>query len=96
MNSSLDSSAWGQGYVDSHRALPEAKLNVSFLSENLLYVYPTLGPSPPANVLVDSGASHSFIDLSFVASHSIPTRQISPIHLCLFNGTSNFVIEQAV
>jgi hypothetical protein len=36
MNSSLDSSVRGQGCVDSHRALPQAKLNASSTNTDLL------------------------------------------------------------
>lgn len=43
----------------------------------------------PLRVLIDSGASDCFIDQSFVAQHSLPTRQLrSPMSLRLFDGST--------
>jgi hypothetical protein len=96
MNSS-SSSARGQSCVDSHRALPEAHLNASKLPSSMsLFVHPFTDTLSPIKTLVDSGASHSFIDPSFVKLHSIPLITIEPIRLVLFDGTSNSLIRQMV
>ena len=45
--------------------------------------------------LVDSGSSDSFIDLTFVNIHHLPTRSIPPIKLQLMDRTSSSVITQS-
>ena len=46
--------------------------------------------------MVDSGSTHCFIDLQFTTQHSLPVHTIDPVTLQLFDGTSNFVITQAI
>jgi len=51
---------------------------------------------PELRALVDSGSTHCFVDTKYALRHSLSTYSISPIVLWLFDGTSNFVITQAV
>ena len=51
---------------------------------------------PELCALVDSGSTHCFVDTKYALRHSLSTYSISLIVLRLFNGTSNFVITQAV
>ena len=51
---------------------------------------------PKTRALVDSGSTHCFVDVQFVHKNNITTYSIPPITLWLFDGTSNFVITQAV
>jgi hypothetical protein len=96
MNSS-SSSARGQSCVDSHHALLEAHLNASKLPlSNSLFVHPFTDTLSPFKTLVDSGASHSFINPPFAQFHSLPLITIKPIRLVLFDGTSNSLICQMV
>ncbi|KAG6326672.1 hypothetical protein ID866_12417, partial [Astraeus odoratus] len=44
--------------------------------------------------LLDSGSSHCFIDPVFVKRHNIIVEEISPVPLCLFDGTCNSFITQ--
>ena len=53
-------------------------------------------PLPQLHVLVDSGSTHCFINLQFATQHSLPVHTIDPVTLQLFDGTSNFVITQAI
>jgi len=46
--------------------------------------------------LVDSGSTHCFVDTKYALRHSLSTYSVSPIVLWLFDGTSNFVITQAI
>jgi len=59
---------------------------VSFLSLHL----------PKTRALVDSGSTHCFVDLQFAHKNNLTSYSVSPIVLWLFDGTSNFVITQAV
>jgi len=61
-------------------------LHVLLLSYNL----------PELRALVDSGSTHCFVDTKYALGHTLSTYSVSPIVLQLFNGTSNFVITQAV
>jgi len=45
---------------------------------------------------VDSGSTHCFVDIQLAHKNNISTYSIPPITLRLFDGTSNFVITQAV
>jgi len=45
---------------------------------------------------VDSGSTHCFVDLQFTLKNNFTSYSVSPIQLRLFNGTSNFVITQAI
>ena len=47
-------------------------------------------------VLMDSGSTHCFVDIQFVHQNKLTTHTISPVTLQLFDGSSNFVITQAV
>jgi len=51
---------------------------------------------PKIRTLVDSGSTHCFVDIQFVHKNNITTYSVPPIVLWLFNGTSNFVITQAI
>jgi len=51
---------------------------------------------PELRALVDSGSTHCFVDTKYALGHSLLTYSVSPIVLRLFDGTSNFVITQAV
>ncbi|KAG6331152.1 hypothetical protein ID866_7937, partial [Astraeus odoratus] len=46
--------------------------------------------------LVDSGSTHYFIDRKFASELSVHTYSVFLILLWLFDGTSNFIITQAV
>src|SRR5882724_3020413 len=46
--------------------------------------------------LVDSGSSNSFINLEFVKTRHLPAYGIPPIRLRLIDGTSNYIISQAL
>ncbi|KAG6326078.1 hypothetical protein ID866_13011 [Astraeus odoratus] len=52
--------------------------------------------TPVFPALVDSGSTHCFIDKKFASELSVPTYSVSLISLWLFDGTSNFMIIQAV
>ena len=47
-------------------------------------------------MISDSGSTHCFIDSLFVKKHKISTYSVSPIMLCLFDGSSNSSIISAV
>ena len=47
-------------------------------------------------MLVDSGSTHCFIDLQYTHKNKFVTYFVPPIVLWLFNGTSNFMITQAI
>jgi len=51
---------------------------------------------PKTRTLVDSRSTHCFVDLQFAHKNNLTSYSISPIVLRLFDGTSNFVITQAV
>jgi len=85
--------------VDSGSAPKEAHLNASALYDpNSLMPHVLLlsYDLPELRVLVDSGSMHCFVDTKYALGHSLSTYSVSPIVLRLFNGTSNFVITQAV
>ena len=46
--------------------------------------------------LVDSRSTHCFVDLQFALKNKLTTHTISLVTLWLFDGSSNFVITQAV
>jgi len=51
---------------------------------------------PKIHALVDSSSTHCFVDLQFVLKNNFTSYSVSPIQLRLFDGTSNFVITQAI
>jgi len=51
---------------------------------------------PELHALVDSSSTHCFVDTKYALGHTLSTYSIPPITLWLFDGTSNFVITQAV
>jgi len=51
---------------------------------------------PELRVLVDSSSVHCFVDTKYALGHSLSTYSVSLIVLWLFDGTSNFVITQAI
>ena len=77
----------------------EAHLNASALSDpNVLIPLVSILPYDLENIctLVDSGSTHCFVDLQFVLKNKLTTHTISLVTLWLFDGSSNFVITQAV
>jgi len=48
------------------------------------------------SALVDCGSSHCFIETSFVQKQKLCTYLIPPIPLCLFDGTCNATISEAI
>ena len=83
-------------------ASSEVKLNASALfNPNSLIVYLSSKSVPnssdtPFKCLIDSGSTHSFIESTYVPSHSILTHSIPLISLKLFNGSTNSVITKSV
>ena len=74
-------------------------LNASTLSDpNALIPLVSVLPYNLENIraLVDSRSTHCFVDLQFAHQNKFTTRTISPVTLRLFDGSSNFVITQAV
>ena len=59
---------------------------VSFLSYDI----------PQLRALVDSGSTHCFIDSKYALEKPFTIYSVPPIVLRLFDGTSNFVITQAI
>ena len=46
-------------------------------------------------MLVDSGSTHCFVDLSFANMNNLSRYPIPPIVLCLFDGTTTTIITKA-
>ncbi|KAG6328426.1 hypothetical protein ID866_10663, partial [Astraeus odoratus] len=95
---SQDSTLAGS-HIDPTCATKEVRLNTSALSD-LDSLVPSISllsyDTPVFPALVDSGSTHCFIDRKFTSELSVPTYSVSPISLWLFDGTSNFMITQAV
>ncbi|KIK72305.1 hypothetical protein PAXRUDRAFT_78081, partial [Paxillus rubicundulus Ve08.2h10] len=92
-------SARNGGCVDSGDAPKETKLNASALSDpNSLTPFVSIlsYDIPDFPALLDSGSSDCFIDTTFIAKIKIKTYPVPPILLCLFDGTSNSYITEAV
>jgi len=51
---------------------------------------------PKIHALVDSGSTHCFVDIKFAHKNKFTTYSIAPIVLRLFDGSSNFVITEAI
>jgi len=51
---------------------------------------------PKIRALVDSGSTHCFVDIKFAHKNKFTTYSVTPIVLRLFDGSSNFVITEAV
>jgi len=51
---------------------------------------------PKIRVLVDSGSTHCFVDIKFMHRNKFTTYSVAPIVLWLFDGSSNFVITEAI
>ena len=51
---------------------------------------------PPVSALVDSSSSHCFVDSKFVNKHSLETYAITPLELCLLDGSSNTFVTEAI
>jgi len=97
--SSSQPSAQPASCIDSGSAPKEACLNVSTLyNPNSLMPHVILlsFDSPKTCALVDSGSTHCFVDIKFAHKNNITTYSVPPITLWLFDGTSNFVLTQAV
>ena len=92
-------SALPESCVDSGSAPEEARLNVSALSDpnSLLPYVSILSYSiSQLHVLMDSRSTHCFIDSKYALEKSFTVYSVFPIVLWLFDGTSNFVITQAI
>ena len=77
----------------------EAHLNASTLSDpNALIPLVSILPYKLENIhtLVDSGSTRCFVDFQFTHQNKFTTHTISPVTLRLFDGSSNFIITQAV
>jgi hypothetical protein len=98
ITSSPPTSARTQGCVEPIRAIEEAHLNASALSNtNSLFVPLTSEFTPdPYLALIDSGSTHCFVDPGFTSAHKLHPYDIPPITLRLFDGTTNSVITQAI
>ena len=48
------------------------------------------------SALVDSGSSNCFIDTTFINENSLHPYSVPPLQLCLFDGTTNSTITQAI
>ena len=98
VSSSL-TSALPESCVDSGSAPEEARLNASTLSDpNSLMPYISFlsYDIPQLHALMDSRSTHCFIDSKYALEKSFTIYSIPPIILRLFDGTSNFVITQAI
>jgi len=85
--------------IDSGSAPKEAHLNTSALYDpNSLMPHVLLlsYDLPELRALVDSSSTHCFVDTKYTLGHTLSAYSISLIVLQLFDGTSNFVITQAV
>ena len=92
-------SALPESCIDSGSAPEEARLNVSALSDpNSLMPYVSIlsHDIPQLHALMDSGSTHCLIDSKYALKKSFTIYSVSPIILWLFDGTSNFVITQAI
>ena len=77
----------------------EACLNASTLSDpNALIPLVSILPYNLENIraLMDSRSTHRFVDIQFAHQNKLTTHTISPVTLRLFDGSSNFIITQAV
>jgi len=85
--------------VDSGSAPKEARLNASTLyNPNSLMPHVILlsFDLPKTRALVNSRSTHCFVDIQFPHKNNISTYSVPLITLRLFDGTSNFIITQAV
>ena len=46
--------------------------------------------------LIDSGSSDCFVDMSLVNNYGLQTLSVPLLQLCLFNGTTNSTVTQAI
>src|SRR4051794_5925519 len=86
------------GCIDTHCTI-EIRLNASALvsSDSLrIAVSSDIIKKSLFLALIDSGSTHCFIDTIFAMETGLPLDLISPIPLCLFDGTSNSVITHSV
>ena len=100
IESSLLISTWTLGCINPNRATREVRLNAStpFKSDTLFFPITTsLLPSTLVfKALIDSGSTHCFVNSHFILKNNLLTYSVPPIQLCLFNGSSNNVITQAI
>src|SRR6202046_3811520 len=100
MGSSLLDSARTEGCVDPDHAIREVHLNASapFKPDALFLSVITslLSDSIIFKAPVDSGSTHCFVDPQFISTHKLITYSIPLIQLCLFDGSSNHTITQAI
>ena len=97
--SNPQTSAHSKGCIDSLCADKEVRINASALSSTSYLIISLRSDSIPdilIKALVDSGSTHCFVESAFICKHKIPTRQISPILLRLFDGSVNATISESV
>jgi hypothetical protein len=86
--------------VNSNCAIPLAHLNAAAFNDLdsliSLLTLPSIPSSAPAPALIDSGSSHCFIDLSFVAQLNVATQNISLLRLRLLDGSDANIISRSV
>ena len=84
--------------IDLGCAPTELHLNASALSSDSLYISLSSPAFPKLrlNTLLDFGSSHCFVDVGVAQKYSLPLRSITPIPLCLFDGSSNCKIQFTV
>ena len=94
--SNPQTSACFEHCIYSLHADKEVRLNASALSSTSSVIISLCSDSVhniPITALVDSSFTHCFIESAFIRKHKIPTRQISPIPLRLFDGSVNTTIS---
>ena len=80
-------------------ALAELRLNASTLSGHnslTLRLTSDLIPNSYIITLIDSRSTHCFLDSNFISKHNLHTRDIRPILLQLFDGSSNSDIWKSI
>ena len=87
-----------QGCGNSNSEVSEVWLNATVLSSPDSLHTPISFPTYlnlSSSGLVDSGSSHCFVDPPFISNNSFASYEISPISLCLLDGSVGEVILQA-
>jgi len=85
-----------RGNVPGSKIFPPSSVPlVSSSSSESAYVAAAL-PAGTYPALLDSGSSDCFVDSSFVNQNCLETYSVNPLQLCLFDGTTNNLITQAI
>jgi hypothetical protein len=86
-----------EGCVDLDHVAKFVQLNVSaLLDPDSFTICLTILKSLSLPTLLDSSSSDSFLDSLFVFKNKIKMKSITPIRLCLFNGTCNSMITETM